>query len=196
MLKLVAVTGCHEAPTRSVVDYVESLGYPLTFPEQDLDVQIYEAHGPTLLRDWRQNIEVLRLHEATLRDNGLSWHHPNGPVRTAVSPLPFIEQFADKLLIHDPRLCLLIGLWKPFQPKIIFVESSAEQTSDMLYQLFGGNREYWVWLHGYYRQKIDKTLSSALVLPHPLNGPWQIAVRDYLGESSHGIADRPANPQV
>lgn len=179
MRKLAVLTGFHEAHTTPVAAYLEERGYPILFDEQDLDVEVYDANGRVLYRDWKQNIEVLRLHEATLRDNGLSWHHPDGPVKTAIAVRSFVEQFPENLLVHDPRACLLFGLWQTYNPKLIFVDIDLDEAMPRLLN-YGSTPDYWRYLHTVYMAKIQPRLAHPNALRLSTtdmeSGKWQSLV--------------------
>ena len=179
---MVILTGFIESATLPIALQLEQAGFPILFEGQNIDLTVYEANGPILYNEWRQNIEVLRINEGSLQDNSMTWHRPVGALRRVISPTPFLEKFQDRVLIHDPRCCLTMGMWHGNKTRVIFVDSDIDTLLPTLQSLYGLNAEYWRWLHSEYTAAVQPYLKKALVLQHDdvvQNAGWSEKVTEF-----------------
>ena len=117
-MTIVTVLGMHRSGTSAVTGLLEDQGMwvgepPATTP-----------HSP---KGTRENRRIRRLHERILRENGVSWWQPPAdPVRIEADHVARRDRIIARLgarpaVIKDPRMLLLLDLWRDLEPRRIGV---------------------------------------------------------------------------
>lgn len=116
--EIVAVLGMHRSGTSAVTGLLEDQGLWVGEPPAT------KPHSP---RGTRENRRVRRLHESILRENGACWWRPpTVPVRIEARHLARRDAIlpraaARPTLIKDPRMLLLLELWRDLEPRRVGV---------------------------------------------------------------------------
>lgn len=117
-MRLVTVLGMHRSGTSAVTGLLEDRGLWVGEPA---------TSKPHSAKGTRENRRIRRLHERILRQNGASWWQP-----PASPPKLEARHFArrDAILsraesspavVKDPRMLLVLGLWRDLEPSQIAV---------------------------------------------------------------------------
>ncbi len=153
---VVGLTGFHGTELREVALWLESRDYQIIWPGQDLDVIAYEAHGQTLYERHRENIEVLRLNEEMLGENGMRWFDARPePLRAVLSPATLLAKFRPDrhVLLVDPRLCLTLTAYSGLLTHVLYLPCERPATvAAALQRAWGLDEEHWLEQHAVYEQ--------------------------------------------
>lgn len=164
--RIVLATGFHSSATARLGRFLEARGYQVLWPNQDLDVFCYEAHGEALYHDHCENIEVLRLNEEMLHKSGMNWWQATGPITAQLSVRPLLEMFrGDKaVLLLDPRFCLTWPAYSGFVSDVIYVGAEPQASARELEELWGLDQEHWLRLYDVYVKAFESSGINPLVL--------------------------------
>lgn len=158
--RVIVATGFHNPHMANLGRTLEAMGCQILYPNQDVDVMVYDAYGKHLYATERQNIEVLRYNQEMLEASGMDWWNATGRVKGILNVSPLLKMFDPRkhVLIMDPRLCLTLAAYSRLNAILLFMDTTNPQANAThLTKVWGMDDEYWLGLQGVY----DATFNSS-----------------------------------